>query len=74
MLGLVRCPLYTLPNGLGFPGFLCNNFIGNSRSQLLLTIERRGLLTAEEVREAVERSRKVDPVVCKDDVNYEVKD
>lgn len=70
VLGVVRCPLYTLPNGLGFPAFLTNNFIGNSRGQLLTTVSRRGLLTAEEVKSAVKTSRKVDTRVCKDEVHY----
>jgi len=49
-MGVTRCPLYTLPNGLGMPAFLKHQFIGNSREQLLITLERRRLLSTEEVK------------------------
>eukprot|EP00731_Ephydatia_muelleri_P021494 Em0014g85a len=52
VMGIVRCPLYTLPNGLGLPAFLKHDFIGNSRDQLLIGIERRGLLSPAELKEA----------------------
>lgn len=70
MLGVIRCPLYTLPNGLGFPGFLNHSFIGNSRFQLLVTLERRGMLTAQEVQLAQTTSHKVNTTVTKDEVGY----
>ena len=70
VLGVIRCPLYTLPNGLGFPGFLNHSFIGNSRSQLLVTLERHDMLTAEEIQLAKATSLKVNPVVTKDEVGY----
>lgn len=69
-MGLVRCPLYTFPNGLGFPAFLKHNFIGNTRNQLLTSIRRCGLLTPEEVKSAVETSLRTTSLVCKDEINY----
>ena len=70
VMGIVRCPLYTLPNGLGFPAFLRQKFIGNSREQLLMTLERRGLLSAEEVQHALETSRTVNNYVTREEINY----
>lgn len=70
VLGVLRCPLYTLPNGLGLPAFLRHNFIGNTRSQLLTSLERRGLLTAEEVGVALETSLKVNSVVAREEIDY----
>jgi len=52
-MGTVRCPLYTLSNGLGFPAFLQHQYIGTSRVQLLQAIEQRGLLTAQEIQTAL---------------------
>ena len=52
-MGIVRCPVYTLSEGLGFPAFLEHQFIGLSRTQLLRAIEQRGLLTTEEIQAAV---------------------
>ena len=70
VLGVLRCPLYTLPNGLGFPAFLNNYFIGNTRSQLLTAVSRCGLLTEQEVKVAIETSQKVNSVVNKDEIDY----
>lgn len=67
---MVRCPLATLPNGLGFPAFLSNNFIGNSREQLIEGIRKCGLLTDQEIRGALERSKTVNLVVSKDEIDY----
>ena len=67
---MVRCPLYTLPNGLGLPGFLKHQFIGNSRQQLLAALERRGLLTQQEIEQAVKTSRQVSGLVSTDEVDY----
>lgn len=69
-MGVVRCPLYTLPNGLGFPAFLRHKFIGNSREQLLMGLERRGLLSAEEVQCALETSRTVNNYVTREEIKY----
>lgn len=68
-MGIVRCPLYTLPNGLGLPAFLKHDFIGNSRDQLLIGIERRGLLTPAELKEAVRMSAHANSLVTVDDSN-----
>ena len=71
VFGILRCPLYTLPNGLGFPAFLSNQFIGNSRDQLLTAIRKRGLLTEEEIRLVLEKANSnVNCVVSKDDIDY----
>lgn len=70
VIGVMRCPLYTLPNGLGLPAFLTHNFIGNSRYQLLVAIRRCGLLTEEEVVMAMEASGKVNTLVTTDQVDY----
>ena len=53
-MGLLRCPLYTLPNGGGLPVFLQHQYIGTSRTQLLQTIKQRGLLTDLEIQAALE--------------------
>ena len=37
----------------GLPSFLTNNFIGNAREQLLRGLKHEGLLSAEEIDEAV---------------------
>lgn len=70
VMGMVRCPLYTLPNGLGLPGFLRHTFIGTAQSQLLTAMKERGLLTGEEVDAALKCSKTVDPLVRKADVDY----
>ena len=67
---MVRCPLHTLPNGLGFPGFLNHQFIGNSRQQLLVALIRKGLLTQQEIDSAVMRGQKVTGLVTSDEVDY----
>ena len=54
VLGVVRVPLYTLPNGLGLPAFLKHQFIGTSRQQLLTALERRGLMEGAELQEAIQ--------------------
>ena len=50
----IRCPLYTLSDGLGLPVFLQHQYIGTSRAQLVQTIGRRGLLTAQEIQSTLE--------------------
>jgi hypothetical protein len=62
--------LYTLPNGLGLPGFLRHEFIGNAQRQLLAALERRGLLTKQEIDEALKTSQKVTGQVSKEEVDY----
>ena len=63
VLGCIRCPTYTLPNGLGFPAFLRNEFIGNARNQLTMGLEKVGLFTREEIDKALKISEKVNSVV-----------
>lgn len=70
VLGLVRVPLYTLHNGLGFPAFLNNQFIGNAKHQLLTLLRERGLMEEHQLEEAMKTSRTVNTVVTAEDVNY----
>ena len=70
MLGVLRAPLYTLPNGLGLPAFLRNQFIGSSQQQLLTALERRGLLGRAELEEALRVANVVNTVVTKEDIQY----
>lgn len=67
---MVRCPLYTLPNGLGFPAFLGHNFIGSSKHQLLEGLKRCGLVSAQELSDAMSASHKISGLVTKDEVDY----
>lgn len=69
VMGVTRCPLYTLPNGLGFPGFLACNFIGSSREQLLETLKRLDLLSEEEITRAIELSKQK-VLVTKETIGY----
>jgi len=58
VLGLIRCPLYIMRDKQGgFPSFLRNNFVGNSRQQLLIGLEHAGILTQEEIKEVVHFSK-----------------
>lgn len=71
VLGVVRVPLYTLPNRLGLPAFLRNQFIGTSRLQLLTALERRGLLEKAELQEAVSQAESaINTFVSHDEINY----
>ena len=70
VLGLVRVPLYTLHNGLGFPAFLNNQFIGNAKQQLLTLLRERGLMDTEQLEDAMKTSRAVNTVVTAEEVNY----
>ena len=56
---MIRCPLYTLPNGLGFPAFLKHRFIADSRDQLLYAIRERKLLSQSELTTAIENSNNI---------------
>ncbi|CAG0899316.1 unnamed protein product [Cyprideis torosa] len=59
-LGTIRVPLFTMGDKYrGFPAFLDQNFVGNSRTQLLLGLEKSGLLSADDLKKAVD-SRKRD--------------
>ncbi|XP_054287088.1 U8 snoRNA-decapping enzyme isoform X2 [Macrosteles quadrilineatus] len=51
VLGTVRVPLYTMGDGYrGFPTFLSNAFIGNSRLQLLQALRHLNILTDQEIQ------------------------
>ncbi|XP_047001221.1 U8 snoRNA-decapping enzyme-like [Schistocerca americana] len=54
VLGTLRVPLYTMGDGYrGFPNFLNNKFCGNSKQQLLYSLHHLGLMTEEEIQNAV---------------------
>jgi len=56
----VRVPLHTTHNGTkGLPRFLCNTFAGNARQQLLFGVYAIGLLTLEEVEQALKEADKL---------------
>ena len=63
MLGVIRCPLYTLPNGLGFPAFLKHRFIADSKDQLLYAIRERKLLSQDELKAAITKCNHVKTLV-----------
>nr|XP_033806710.1 U8 snoRNA-decapping enzyme isoform X2 [Geotrypetes seraphini] len=59
VMGLVRVPLYTLRDGIGgLPAFLCNNFIGKAKEQLLEALGCLGLMPQNKLEEAVWASQK----------------
>ena len=71
VLGVVRVPLYTLTNGLGLPAFLKNQFIGTSRQQLLVGLERCGLFKGAELQEAIQLAGSdINTFVSREEVNY----
>ena len=70
VLGVVRCPLYTLPNSLGLPAFLRNQFIGNARDQLLEALMVKELISKQELKTAVEKSGSINCVVTKESIDY----
>ncbi|XP_014272748.1 U8 snoRNA-decapping enzyme isoform X2 [Halyomorpha halys] len=50
VMGVMRIPLYTMIDGYrGFPAFLNNCFIGNSKEQLIYTLILKGIMTKEEI-------------------------
>ncbi|XP_072286219.1 U8 snoRNA-decapping enzyme-like [Pyxicephalus adspersus] len=54
VMGVVRVPLYTLRDGFGgLPAFLSNNFIGNSKSQLLYGLRSLRLLREDQIQDAI---------------------
>ncbi|KAM4696683.1 U8 snoRNA-decapping enzyme-like [Rhinophrynus dorsalis] len=58
VMGLIRVPLFTLRDGVsGLPAFLCNNFIGNSKSQLLFALRSMRLLREDQIQEAMYASQ-----------------
>lgn len=58
VLGVIRCPLYIMADKQsGLPSFLRNNFVGNSRQQLLIGLEHASILSQEEIKEAVHLSQ-----------------
>ena len=71
VLGVVRVPLYTLPNGLGLPAFLRHQFIGTSRLQLLAGLETCGLMDNEELKKATELADQshINTFVTQEDIN-----
>lgn len=39
-LGVTRVPLHVMSEGRGFPAFMRNNFVGNSKEQLIKGLKR----------------------------------
>ncbi|CAH1400209.1 unnamed protein product [Nezara viridula] len=55
VMGIMRIPLYTMIDGYrGFPAFLDNCFIGNSKEQLIYTLILKGIMTKEEIDKSLE--------------------
>ena len=69
MLGVIRCPLYTLPNGLGFPAFLKFQFDGDSKDRLLHAIRERKLLSQTELAAAIDNCTHVKTLVTVQDAD-----
>lgn len=66
VLGLIRCPVYVMGDKQGgLPSFLRNNFVGNSRQQLLIGLEHAGILTSEEIKEVVQLSQSIQASAAK---------
>ncbi|XP_075040942.1 U8 snoRNA-decapping enzyme isoform X2 [Mixophyes fleayi] len=60
VMGLVRVPLFTLRDGIGgLPAFLSNNFIGNSKSQLLYGMRTLRLLREDQIQDAMWASQNI---------------
>ncbi|NP_001084713.1 U8 snoRNA-decapping enzyme [Xenopus laevis] len=60
VMGLIRVPLYTLRDRVGgLPAFLCNNFIGNSKSQLLYALRSLKLLREDQIQEVLKASHRL---------------
>lgn len=49
----------------GFPSFLRNKFVGNSREQLLIGLEHANVLTQQEIKEAVHLSQLIPEITPK---------
>jgi len=59
-MGILRVPLYTREDGLsGFPTFLTNQFAGCSYLQLLASLKKTKLLSAEEIEAAEKIAAKI---------------
>lgn len=57
-LGSIRPPLFTMGDNLrGFPAFLCNQFAGNSREELLHGLLHTKLFTQQEIDKALELAK-----------------
>ncbi|XP_014272767.1 U8 snoRNA-decapping enzyme isoform X2 [Halyomorpha halys] len=54
VMGVLRIPLYTMSDNFGgFPSFLQNQFIGNTKEQLCHALIARGIMTEDEVKKAL---------------------
>ena len=69
VLGVIRCPLYTLPNGLGFPAFLKYQFDGDSKDCLFHVIRERKLLSQTELTLAMDSCIHVNTLVTVQDAD-----
>ena len=71
VLGVVRVPLYTLPNRLGLPSFLNHQFIGTTRQQLLAGLERCQLLSLAKIQQSLQLADShINTFVTQDEINY----
>lgn len=63
VLGAIRVPFYIFgPTRGGLPAFLKNNFIGNSKNQLLRAIQIRNLLPDSQLEAIINQSQIPDPL------------
>ena len=69
ILGVMRCPLYTLPNGLGLPAFLKYYFTSDSKDQLLCAIRERNLLSHTELQAAIDNCNHIKTLVTVQDAD-----
>ena len=69
VMGVMRIPLYTLPNGLGFPAYLGGQFIGSSKITLLALLRDRKLMPEAEITKALSLSTKLKLAVSSDDID-----
>jgi len=54
VFGNCRVPLFTMEDGYnGLPAYLNNNFIGNAKHQLLLTLAKKNILQEDEIHKAM---------------------
>jgi len=58
VMGVIRPPLYQMPNGRGLSIFLSNEFAGNSLIQFLKSLLNLGLLSSTEILDAIKNTDK----------------
>jgi len=69
VLGVIRVPLFVMWDKLGgFPSFLRNNFIGNSKDQLITAIRSKNLLSDSELDKFLQYNQRQDKLSDSSDV------